>query len=189
MQITDITGLNVCSVNAAAQQAVNTEGLKASYSAAINSLVPAAAGATDLFTIYGSASKTVRITRISMVGTATALTDVPVSLIKRSAVNTTGTSTSQTAVPHDSNNAAATGTVLAYTVNPGGLGATVGTVRASVLALTAATGAPSPTIWDFTIRNTQGIVLRGVAQGLAINLNSTAITAGSVNIDIEWSEE
>lgn len=188
MQLTDITGLNVCSINAASQQAVNTEGLKASYSAAINGLVPAAT-ATDVFTIYGSASKTVRITRISTIGTATSLTDVPVSLIKRSTINTTGTSTAQTAVPHDSNSVAASATVLAYTANPGALGTAIGAIRSSVLSLSAATGAPAPTTWDFTTRNTQGILLRGVTQGLALSFNSTSVTAGSVNIEIEWSEE
>lgn len=190
MQLTDITGLNVCSVNAASQQAVNTEGLKASYSAAIAGLVPLSTGATDLFTLYGSASKTIRITHLSIIGTATGFTDVPLSVIKRSAANTGGSSSAPSIAPHDSNNAVATATPLAYTANPTGLGASVAIIRASNLGLSAvATVFPSPLTWDFTIRNTQAIVLRGVAQGLAINFNSTAVVGGSVSVEIEWTEE
>lgn len=71
---------------------------KATYAAAIVGLASVAA-ATDLFTITGSASKTVRITRVSISGLATSASAIAVPLIKRSAANTGGTATSPASVP------------------------------------------------------------------------------------------
>jgi len=96
------------------------------YSAAIGALVTAGA-ATDIFTITGSATKTIRITRIRIGGNSTTATWHIFLGIKRSTANTGGTSTVLTRVPHDSLNAAATATIRAYTANPT-LGTTVGTL-------------------------------------------------------------
>jgi hypothetical protein len=164
------------------------DGQRASYS--MSATVTTAATATDVVTITGSATKTVRVTLIRVSGLATTAITTPVLLIKRSAANTGGTSAALTAVPHDSNNAAATATGLSYTANPTGLGAAVGTMRQDRLtfAVTAST-ADAPLVWDFGARPSQAVVLRGTTQVLAVNLNSTTITGGSISIDIEWTEE
>src|SRR6266550_8344389 len=88
------------------------DGAKSTYSAAKVGLVPGSS-ATDFFTLTGSATKTVRITRITITATTTSATPVALDilLLKRSTANTGGTSTgSPTAVPHDSANPAATAT-------------------------------------------------------------------------------
>jgi hypothetical protein len=175
------------------------DGAKPTYSAAKVGLVPAATP-TDIFTITGSASKIVRVTHIEITATTTAATAaaIDVLLLKRSTADTGGTTTgSPTPVPHDSANPAVSATVLAYTANPGALGTIVGTaIRNSKLVQTLATytatdyPAITPLVWDFGNRPGQGIVLRGIADVLAINLNGVSVSAGALfNISAEWSEE
>lgn len=173
------------------------DGLKASYSAAKQGLV-AASSATDIFTITGSSTKTIRVTRIELFATTTSATPaaLDVLLLKRSTANTAGTSTgSPAAIPHDSTSAAASATVLAYTANPT-TGTLVGNIRAAkymmALATQTATDFPMPQVlvWDFGARPSQGIVVRGTSEVLAINLNAATPTAtASFNISIEWTEE
>lgn len=87
------------------------------YAAASTPFTP---GATpqDVFTITGSASKTVTVLSA---GIATVQTTAGVNhwqLVKRSAANTGGTSVVVAAVPIDDSFAAATATVRQYTANP-----------------------------------------------------------------------
>lgn len=167
------------------------DGSRASYRAAITGLA-AVTGCTDLFTIAGSATKTVRITRVEFSGTeATAAQYLDVLGIVRSTVDTAGTKTNPTAVPLDSNDPAATATVAAYTANPT-LGTTVATVRADkvLLALTGTPTQPDRLVWDFGNRPSKDLVLRGAAQQFAINLNGVAIAnATLIDIAIEWTED
>jgi len=169
---------------------VNNEGTKTTYSAAITALAIAAA-ATDFFTIIGSATKTVRVTRIEISGVATAAGATTVQVLKRSAADTTGTSTAPTVVPHDSTDAAGTAVCAAYTVNPGGLGALVGLIRSVRPTFTTAAGAipEVPVVLDFTLRNEKAVVLRGVAQNLALGLNGATVAGLTLDIDITWTEE
>lgn len=166
------------------------DGLRATYSASITALA-SAASATDIFTITGSSTKTVRITRLEISGQATTAAAAQVVLLVRSAANTSGTSTSPTAVPHDSNSAAATATIKAYTANPT-TGALVGNLKAAYVFLAApatATVASEPLFLDFGLRPSQAIVLRGTAQVLAINLNGVTVTGGAFDINVEWTED
>ena len=168
--------------------AVNTEGTKTTYSVGLGGFTPAAT-ATDFLSIVGSGTKTVRVTRISISGIATAAATVEIQLIKRSSANTGGTSSAATVVPHDSNDAGATAAVNSYSANPTGLGTTVGTVRAAKLNLGAA-GAAGVVEWNFTTRNSKGLVLRGAAQSLNLNWGGAAVPAGtSLTIDVEFTEE
>jgi len=168
----------------------------ATYSANVTGLV-AAASATDIFVITGSASRTVRIKKIRITGTRTTATFTSILLIRRNADNTGGTSTVRSNLPHDTNNPASTAIVRAYTANPTTLGATTGTgiLKSSHLPMpVAAPGNAQSTInetlnWEFVSGEAQPIVLRGVAQILSINLNATTVAGSSFNISIEWTEE
>lgn len=161
--------------------------VEATYSASVAGLVTALV-ATDIFTITGSASKTVKITQIQVAATGNN-NNVDLDLIKRSTANTGGTSTSRTAVPHDSTDAAATATVLAYTVNPT-LGTPVGTVRATNFATASAISPQADrVVFDFGASISKPIVLRGTSQVLAVNLNGNTIAAPAVDISVEWTEE
>jgi hypothetical protein len=188
--------ITVATGNAAAMQIdttgsqyVNSEGRKRTYSASLS--VAVAATATDVFTIYGSATAVVRIQRIEISGLATTAGGMVAQIIKRSAVNTGGTSTAMTAVPHDSNSAAATATGLGYTANPSGLGASVGAIRNIPLPFPLVANSIPPIAADFgSARGGQSIVLRGVAQGVAINLQGgTVPTGATLQVSFEWTEE
>jgi hypothetical protein len=142
--------------------------------------------AGDILIINGSATKTVRVTRMSFGGTATAAADMDVTVIKRSTANTAGSAV--TATPHDSANAAASAVVQSYTAAPTP-GAAVGTpVRSAKSFIATATTAPIIQEWNFGNGPKQGVVLRGVAQGLAINVSATQIGA-LYDMDVEWTEE
>lgn len=178
--------------------AVITDGQRPTYSAAKVGLVPASS-ATDIFTLTGSASKTIRVTRIEIAATTTSATPavLDVLLLKRSTADTGGTSTgSPTPVPHDSNNAAVSATVLAYTANPT-TGNLVGTaIRNQKLLQTLATSTATDfpqvdhLVWEFGNRPSQALVLRGINDVLAINLaGATATATASFDIAIEWSED
>ena len=173
---------------------VAEDGAKSTYSTAIQGLA-ASTAATDIFTITGSATKTVRIIKVGFSGIQTSGTIQDVLLIKRSAANTGGISSTPTIVPYDSNSAVATAVVRAYTVNPAMLGTAIGTVKAAKVLVNQSSGGPSgPTsppdvIWVFGQGPTQALVLRGVAQQLVINYNGQTSAGSSLDMFIEWTEE
>lgn len=161
---------------------------RATYSAGIDNLVPAATP-TDIFTITGSATKTVRILRIEITATATASAAISLLLVKRSTANTVGTKTNPASIPHNSGSAAATATIAAYTANPT-LGTIVGSfVRSTKLFASTVATQPQTLIWDWANRVGQEPTLIGTAQVLALNLNGATLTGGSVNVSVEFVEE
>lgn len=159
------------------------------YSAAATAVIPAA-NTTDMFTITGSASKTVKIKRIVVTGTSNSDIDIELRLIKRSTANTGGASAVLTAVPHDSLNAAATAIVRSYTANPV-LGTQVG-VMVSLKSQIGDNNGPSASIGLPLIESTaqkQDITLHGVNEVLAVNLNGAAKQTNQImSFCIEWSE-
>ncbi len=161
---------------------------KTTYRACTGFFTPAAS-ATDIFRISGSASKTVVITKIEVVHNDVASSRDKLYLIKRSTAASGGTSTTATNVPMDSADAAGTAVVKSYTANP-----TTGTSVGNISVIAFSTGLYGET-------NDQNFpkylatligkspVLRGTAQGLAINANGATLTATSLCITVEWTEE
>lgn len=149
--------------------------------------VALAAAATDIFIIPGNATNTVYVTRVTVSGIQTTAGLVDVLLIKRSAANT-GTSAAATSVPLDASDAAAVSLPISYTANPTP-GAAVGTIdRAYVNAGPLATGVVQ-TVKDFNFgAYGKPVVLSGVAQGLAVNLNGATVTGGIFTVVVEWLE-
>lgn len=158
------------------------------YTAAIAGLVPAVA-ATDIFCISGSATKTVRVLRMSIGATATAAAVGDIILVKRSTANTAGTSTAPAVVANDSTNPAGTAVALAYTANPT-TGTLVGNVRTRKLAFGTIAGSVIDSVdFTWTVGGEQALVLRGVAQAACLNYNGQTMTGNAVNIGFMWSEE
>ena len=169
------------------------DGAKSTYSASITA-IPPAANPTDIVTIYGSATKTIRILRVEISGTRSTATQTEFALIKRSTVLTGGTFAAMTSVPHDSTDPAASATPKSWTANPTGGGTVVGTLRNAklLLAVPASTSASNTIIWEFGDRaGAQAIVLVGVGEGLCISMLGIAMTGGggSVDVSLEWTEE
>jgi len=179
----DIGDVDVTSITAP------TDATKTTYHCATIALAPAAS-ATDIFTITGSGTKTVKVRRLQIGGIATSAGAYTVALLLRSTADSGGTSTNEVEVKGDSTNAAATATVLSYTANPT-TGTLVGAIRAQRITVTTAVGAIPivPTVFDFTNVNDQAVTLRGTSEVLAVNLNAVTMTGGSLDIYVEWTEE
>lgn len=146
--------------------------------------------ATDVFTITGSGTKTVKITKVEMSGAVATAGIITVQVVKRSTANSAGTSSAGVAVPYDSNSAAATATTLLYSVNPT-LGTLVGAVvykRLFVPATTSVADGNYQTLWSLE-RAVQPITLRGTGQVLAINFAGVTPTGGAYSFGFEWTEE
>ena len=185
---TGISGAGVQRVTLATDIPLPTAAPSTTYSASIVGLATALT-ATDIFTITGSATRTVRVTRFMVNGVQTTAAQVNVLIIKRSTANTAGTSTAPTRVAYDSTNAAATATVLAYTANPT-LGTAVGTASASRAFIPGAATASDAQGLEIVSGDVgqQSMTLRGIAEVLAVNLNATTVTGAAINVTVEWTE-
>ena len=149
---------------------------------------------TDIIIIQGSATKTLIVKRVKLVGAATAAGNMPAKIERRSTAGTIGSAvlTAVVAAKHDSVDAAATATVSTVgTANYTTVGTTAGIVGTGRLQMTAlGTGvAVVPLEWDFACRDDKGIYLRGALEFLCVNLNGAAIPAGGVvDYEIEIEE-
>ncbi len=145
---------------------------------------------TDLFAIWGSSSKVIRITHINLSGHTTNGSQVDFQLIKRSTANTGGTPSAQAGCAYDRLSPAPTATVNVYGSAPT-LGTAAGVIRDSQLTLPQP-GANSASLleWTFGTRNTEPLFLRGTGDGLALNFLGAALPGGfSVSVTVEWTEE
>jgi len=173
---------------------------KATYMGSTAFTTPAAATA-DMFQLFGSSTKTVKILWIALCyqGTTPGTTTDQVFLVKRSTANSGGTAGTTTVTPVDSNNAASTAgaTCKVYTANP-----TPGTLLGQLAAYNlcayfppAGTGTVSavvPTLVLFDARLAgQPITLRGTAEGVCVNFNGVipSATTPKLAFNIIWTEE
>jgi len=192
--------LSIDSVSKAARVTLyNTDGSdngeKCTYRA--STIIPLVAAVTinvPFFNIIGSASKTVTIKRIGISGaTLTAVGYFTVNVVRLSSASSSGTSSVLVNVQMDTNDPAATAVVRAYTVAPtsGALVGTIATNRCLWQAATAAAaGLPRDYIFNFgDMPETKGIRLRGVSQEMALLFPVVLASAGTLAIDIEWTEE
>ena len=165
--------------------------LKATFSCGGSSYAPYATP-TDVITIIGSATKTVRLKKVRLTATSTSGGTMPVLLIKRSADNTGGTRATQAAyvAKHDSSLSAQSAVVYAYSVIPDSLGASAGYVGAQRLVLGTAAAGGRQAEWIWGEKNDMCPVLRGVTEVLSVNLGGNALTSGGVlDWEIVWEED
>ena len=157
---------------------------KATYVASVTGMSTTIA--SDVFRLSGSATKLVRVTAVEVACTTGAATNSRIQLIKRTTANSGGTTSAATVGAYDAQDPTATAAATGYTVasTPGTSGPTVGNGP----AFTAAAGSFSyAKTWG--ARPSKALVLRGTAEGLAIN-NAVAVgTSGSWTITVEWTEE
>ena len=127
--------------------------------------------------IIGAANKTLRVTQVQIAKPSVA--QEPLRIRKYSTAITSGTFSTPTPVPLDSNNAVAAGVVNLYTEIP-----TNGTLIGALFDADVAAG---DIIYETfgEQQNAQPVVLRGVAEYLSIETAATGTFAGFV----EWTEE
>ena len=148
-----------------------------------------ASSTTDFFTISGSSTKKIKIIRVCLSGTGSFSNTTNLLCIKRSTLNSGGTSSSVTAVPNDSLDPAATAIVKSYTANPSSLGTTVGNVRAIKYSFTPSNSeTKSVTHLDIEFKN-RPIILNDENESLCLNLSGATVWSASAAICIEWIEE
>jgi hypothetical protein len=147
----------------------------------------AASSTTDNAVMPGNATNTVLLTAIKVTCTQTTAGNISVEILKRSTADSSGTSAAMTAVPDDSNYAAASSAPLSYTGTGPAAGTAVGDIdNAQIGCMAAATATPN----DIYIlnRRQKPIVLRGTAQQVAVNTGNAAISGGNLTVTFEWIE-
>lgn len=142
----------------------------------------------DVFTILGSATKRVEVSRIAITTVQTTAGMNAWSLVKRSTANTGGTSAIVTAVPTDDSYPAATAVVRQYTANPT-LGTTLGNLWTgrvgSPVPNSAVLGPIERVLFEGDVR----VTLTGVTDVLAWNFGGVVLPAGlSVQASVWWNE-
>lgn len=187
-----ITGPGVLDAGGANKS--NNDGELATYSATAVGLVPASS-ATDLSCLIGSATKTVKVTRVVVSGTAGTLVNGQVLLMKHAVAPTAGTpvigATAPVTVSNLSTQSAATAVPTAWTTNP--TLNDMGTISArSITFPTTSSTVTANTSADFSYGGRGGSrapVLRGVAQYLCVHLNGVSVSSGLISVHFEWTEE
>lgn len=192
-------------VNAVPAIGVGTGYLaKATYSSSFFGFVPFTGG-TDEVCIAGSASKTIRVDRIVIGGTASAIVNLPVTILRRAAVDTGGTVATTTANPgittqiaaRDTGqvtNLSASAVLVSYTAAPT-INDTSPVYIDSGTMILSATGTAAGVgnlVFDWSRdieNNVQVPTLRGAAQQICVNFNGTTPGTASLNGAITWTEE
>lgn len=158
------------------------------YRATVIGLAPASS-ATDILTISGKSGGPVLLRSIKCSGISTAAATAILQVIKRSTLDTGGTSAAMTAVRLNAKQPAAGATLKSYTANPGALGTAIGTVDAGYLTTnTLASSAVNNTgiVFDFTNQN---LWIDAATTQVALNANAQSFSSGaSLACTVEWSE-
>jgi hypothetical protein len=159
------------------------DGQKDTYVATVSGMSTTIA--SDVFRLSGSATKVIRVTRIEVICIAGVATTTTLGIYKRTTANSGGTTAAATIMAQDSVQPATSASATGYTVaSTPGTGNLVRAWRGSMAT------AGTLVTWDFGgTRPSKCPVLRGTAEGLAIN-NGTAIgTSGNWTIAVEYTEE
>ncbi len=162
---------------------------KATYSATESAMVPATTQRVFL-QLNGSATKTIRVRRVLLEGTTSAGVIEPVFFNKVSTAQQGAAvvGTALTATSLDSASAAASATVEAFNVSPATDPTLVGEIMAPQVPFQQNTVSKNRGEYFFG-QGGSAIILRGAAQGLTLNLAGGGLTAGIVNVTVEWTEE
>jgi hypothetical protein len=172
---------------------------KVTYSAGFIGLVPAAS-ATDVICLAGSATKTVVLQHVRLSGSAGTLVSLPITLVRRVAVNTGGTAASTTANPantiskRDTNYPTATAVPISYTANPTITDTSPTYLDSASLTLpvTSAGVVSIPLEFSYYEGNAallSPVVLRGAAAQVCLNFNAVSVSSGVLNGALTWTEE
>jgi hypothetical protein len=179
---------------------------KNTYSSAFFGLVPVVTAGTDQVCISGSATKVVRIQRITIWGvTTTATQNVAINLLRRVSLDTGGTAATTTANPGittqiasrdtgQSPNTAPTAVLVSYTAAPTIVDtAPVYIGNQNMFApLAASVAAAVPVDFHFARdaeNNVQLATLRGASQQICVNNVATLTNTNLWNGEIVWTEE
>jgi hypothetical protein len=202
--------LGLCAPASAQVNTVPSPGLttgylpKSTYSSAFFGLAPLGA-MTDFLCISGSATKTIRINRIVVGGTAVAQIALPVQIVRRVSLDTGGTAATTTANPGvttqiasrdtgQNPNTAPTAVLISYTAVPTIVDSAPVYLDSALMELnTIALETNSiETIFDWSRdieNNAQVPTLRGASQQICVNAGGVNMGTPALNGSITWTEE
>lgn len=161
------------------------------FGAFIAASAPFTPGATpqDVFTITGSATRTVRVIRMGLSSLQATAGMNAWQVVKRSTANSVGTSAPVAKVPLDKAYPAATATVLQYTANPTA-GTLIGAVWSGSVAAPATATAVGNTEKIIELSMGTFATLSGTTDVLAWNFNGVALPSGlSIAPWVMWTEQ
>lgn len=177
---------------------ISLDSTRAVYKASAN-FIPTATAGVVLFSIQGSATKTVRIKRILIGGVSTALSSSVFAIQKTSVLGAGGTAVAPTVAKMDSGSAAASAVVQHYTTTLKAAGTPIGGPLSTMLITTgtvttptvALAGTPQAMFPEFGAPIGQALVLRGIAEYIEVqNVTPTNLAAGTVlTYAVEWEED
>ena len=181
-----VPGVN-STLNSVFTLAYDNSTMKQTYSATVSGASPAAS-ATDVCSLAGSATKTIKVRRVLFTSTPTTAVTEPISVLMRSTAST-GAGSAIATMSYDSANAANTSALVeVWTSNPTA-GTLTGVLADVAIGFGIATTANTPFANTFVFGQLgQPIVLRGVAQQVAVNLSGITFT-GTFGCTFEWTEE
>ncbi|NBV79045.1 MAG: hypothetical protein EBR62_04185 [Verrucomicrobia bacterium] len=169
--------------------AADNEPERNTYRAFAFGLAPTGA-VNDLVALGGSATKLIRLKGIIVSGTATAATNVPIYIYKRTAAYVGGTPTAITRVAADTTDPASTATLNHYATAgaTAGAGSMLDGCRLNLAP--AANGSIDRFLFQYTWQNDKAPNLRGVNEFFAVGMNGTSFPAGgALDVALVWSEE
>jgi hypothetical protein len=175
-------------------QWVNKDSRRQTYRMSARGFTPVASATAPIVSLQGSASKTVRITKITVTGYCTTGTTLPATVsIQKFSVLTGGTTGSTpTGALQDSNNAAQTAVMLQYSAVPTTATVIGGITDSGFLQwVTGGATVAQPTstlVFTFGDDGGQQLVLRGTAQYAGVILSSIGTTP-VMSVVIEWIED
>lgn len=169
---------------------VTLDSRKNVFSVGLNNNTPAATP-TDFFSMFGHATRIVRIHRIKIVATATAYGTMRSFFYRYTTPPSGGTATTLSGAQFDTTLAAGHGATLnIYTANPT-IASGLTTIAQPILQFSNATAGPQLP-WEWRAEEHGGpIILRGTSQGIVFNLGGNAVPAGGlIHLEnIMWTEE
>jgi hypothetical protein len=175
---------------------VSLDSNRAYYRASAASTAIITTAGKTLMTVTGSATKTVRITRIGLYFSAATAAEAVVQLQRVSAIGTGGTGVAPTVAKLDTNSAAATAVVTHFTTGAQSTGVAVGgpitTISINEAVTTTAPtffGQPVTLIWPELGVPGQSIVLRGIADILELQNPVAVGTTPKLSYFVEWIED
>lgn len=194
-------------VNTVPQTGVTTGYVpKVTYSSAFFGLAPVLTAGTDEVCISGSATKVIRVQRITVYGTtATNTQNLVLNLVRRTSLDTGGTPAGTTANPGittqiasrdtgQNTNISATAVLISYTAAPTIVDSAPVFVDSQNLYMPLVASVSGSVPADFYFgrdaeNNIALVTLRGAAQQLCVNNATTILAASLWNGSIVWTEE
>lgn len=188
--VSDASGnLAVMAPGGEGAQLVSSDGTKATYRAGAVARTLYSTAAAVLVEVVGSATKTVRIKKLTVWGQAGTLFFAELTLLRCTGVSG-GTPTAAANGKHDKNDAAATAVINSYAAAAtAGAGSVVSGAKALSVGVPSATLPMLATSWDFSRNQDKAMILRGAGDVLEIFNNTTGLGTATYGFEVEWEED